>query len=95
VEFVELLTSFGPVGFGTVVLIILWKVIVQPELSAQRAQMQALEAHIAQLNDVSRQIRQAAGDMSAVTHAMTECINGLREVAVEFGRLRRNGVHED
>lgn len=67
----ELLLSFGPVAFGTVALVVIWKVIVAPELEKAR------EGNTANADAW----RLAVGEMQATTRALGEVAQTQRETA--------------
>jgi hypothetical protein len=83
----QILLSFGPIGFGTVVLIVLWKMIVMPELASRRVEQKAMEAQIQSLNDLTTHTRDTAVIQQTTTQAMSAMIDSQRVLVRELKDL--------
>jgi len=41
-EVINAIVSMGPIGFGTVIFVVIWKVVIAPQILSQQAQSQAI-----------------------------------------------------
>jgi hypothetical protein len=77
-EPLNIMLSFGPIAFGTVVLIVLWKIIVKPELDTRKLELQALELQIENISSLNEQIKQTYQSQIINTEALTSLVEAQR-----------------
>jgi hypothetical protein len=70
--------DYGPIGFGVIALILLWKVIVAPELTAQRA---TSTIQTATLESASEELRQTAASLRLTAETQRETANTMRQTS--------------
>jgi len=68
--------AFGPIGFGLVAVIILWRVIVQPELRAVREGAAAMCRGIDCAKDAAASSRAAASEARLAAQILTGALAG-------------------
>lgn len=86
-EVMQIVTSFGPIAFGTAVLIVLWKVIVKPELDSRKLEMQAMSQMIQSMGELHHQIKSTARTQSASVDALTALVESQRAMLRELREL--------
>ena len=74
----QFMKDYGPIAFGVVALIILWRVIVAPELTAQRA---ASSIQTATLNSASEELRETAASLRMTAETQRETANTMRQTS--------------
>jgi type II secretory pathway component PulM len=89
VELTQFMLSFGPIAFGVAVLVILWKMIVKPELDSRRIEQQALHAQVDNMRLLTGQIKETAGLHMANCEAMTALVEAQRALVRELTGLVR------
>jgi hypothetical protein len=76
-----LLAGYGPHAFGLVALLVMWLVIMRPELRARRAENKALERHIVSLEQISDQQLRTARINRRQTKALTALVERVERLA--------------
>jgi hypothetical protein len=94
----ELLLSFGPVAFGTVALVVIWKVIVAPELKMAR---DSNAANAAAWSNAITEIQVTTKALSEVAVTQRETAWILRDTIKAIGKSdqmkeeRKRGVGDE
>ena len=93
-DFINQFTKdYGPIAFGVVALIILWKVIVAPELTAQRAtstiQTATLESASEELRQTAASLRMTAETQRETAYTMRQTSNALTETVRAIAALQQ------
>lgn len=87
----DLLLSFGPVAFGTAALLVIWKVIVAPELERTRA---ANTANTAAWHAAIGEIQETTKSLATVAETQRETAWILRDTVKAIGRTDRKHMPE-
>lgn len=82
------LSAYGPIAFGTIVLLIIWKAVVKPELDARRLDTQTFQSslgvHLDKLAVLTAQVRETAQIQAVNTTAMMELVKEQRALLDEL-----------
>lgn len=76
-----IIQSFGPIAFGVVALLVIWKWIVKPELDAARTNTAAVANLIASLTALTGEVRQIQNTQTAQMNLMQSLLNDTQELA--------------
>lgn len=79
----EFMKLYGPIAFGVVALVVIWEVIVGPELHAQRS---VAASQTAAITASVEEIRGAAKMLADVTNTNYQASMALREAAIVMER---------
>lgn len=74
-----LLKSFGPMAFGVVVVLLIWQMIVQPNMDKQSLDFKAF-------NEAVSAIQRISIEQLEVSRQLKDTAQGLERAAVEFNR---------
>lgn len=84
----QLVSGFGPIAFGTVVLIVLWRVIVKPELDSRRIETKAFQTTMDAATDNIVALNQQVGAnieaMATLVESQRALVADLRELAASL-----------
>lgn len=94
---IEIVASYGPYAFGVVVLLLLWKVVVEPErrrgdaqLSIQQRSVELLTTFTTEQREISQAERKAFAEfVAAQTTALGGIVDTLDCVAAKIRDERR------
>lgn len=81
------LIAFGPIAFGAFLLIIIWKVIVKPELDSRKLEWSLLQTHLTALDGVNKQIAQNAAIQAASIASLQTLVESSRHLTKELSNL--------
>lgn len=86
-QLVPVLVGFGPIAFGTVVLVIVWRLIVKPELDARKLDMAAAQQQLEALRQLNDQVRITASQCDANTRSLTVLVEAQRELLTDMRQV--------
>lgn len=93
----KLITSYGPIGFGLVAVLLMWHTIIKPELKqlreanqSERTRLRSAEDRLREIGDQTQRIAELNNETAKTTNSTAQV---LRVAIQEVMQIRRDKDH--